>query len=465
VSALAFGGSLYVVAPGGRISRLALDTLAAQASTVDPAGPRSVAESGGKIFVADGQTLTTLNSKTLAPISSVALPGAVALAGGSGRPLVALQRHGGSGGQLCVVTRKSVSPCASLSFVPAGALVTRGGIVYVVDTAGGRVVPYRLGSGAPVAGTAIAVGPKPQGSPVEIRNKLYVAVDHGIVPIALGTGVVSKTIALERTPSALAIPQVGGRVFAPLFGSNKIAIVDVAKPTAAPVLQPAGKGPVAIVQTAGGLVVVDAGTGSVAKVDSATGALGTTVRVASLGSKQSAIQAGAPRITASGTVVTVKIPLIGGSLDPAELHVTGVGISGGKASVELWQGGIAARGGSRSDHGLSVGSKRGPGRLVVTVSARAGDFTKFAASLSDHGRSVVFTVTQAPPPVQTSTFTPTTSSPPPTTPTTSSPPPTTPTTTPTTPTTTPTTSSPPPTNTTTSTPPPTHTTTQTFTVG
>jgi tRNA A-37 threonylcarbamoyl transferase component Bud32 len=401
VSAVAFGGSLYVAGPGGSLTRLALGTLKPQAQETDPAGPRSVAESGGRIYVADGETLTTLNASTLAPLEAVALPGAVSLAGGNGRPLVALQKQAGGQGQVCVVGAQALSPCASLAFVPGGAMVSGPGQVYVVDPAGGEIVPFMIGAGALTAGTPIKVGPDPQGAPVVTHGSLYVIVKRGIAVVDLATGAVSRTIRLERTPAALAIPQVGAKVFATLFGSNAIVIIDATKPGAAPVAKPGGKGPVAIVQTAGGILVVTAGSGAVRQLDATTGALVTSTALPALGQRAQPVHAGAARIAASGTTVRVTIPLTGGSLDPSELRVTSAQIAGGQARVELWQGGIRSSGGAKSVDGVSVRAARAAGRLEVTVAARAGDFSKFAAALGGHGRSVVLNLTEKPKPVTT----------------------------------------------------------------
>src|SRR5262249_24463144 len=116
------GSSLLVATPAGAIARLASGSLAPQASTADPAGPRAVSESYQRAYVADGATIPPRRLKDLAPMDAATFPGGMGFAGGGRLALFALAKSG-SGGQLCRVPPQAVSPCVSLAFAPAGAAV------------------------------------------------------------------------------------------------------------------------------------------------------------------------------------------------------------------------------------------------------------------------------------------------------------------------------------------------------
>ena len=324
--------------------------------------------SGGKLYLADGQTLTTLKAKTLAPLSAAALSGGVALAAGGGN-VVAVLRSGGAAGQICVVGASALSPCSSLAFAPSGVAVD-GTTAYVVDTAGGNVVPYAIGSSL-TAGTPIPVGKKPHGNPVVAGASLFVAIVRGIAVVDTASAAVSTTVALPATPVALASPS-GARVFAALYSSNQVAIVKAANPAAAPTLVTVGKGPVALATASGAVYVANATAGTVTRLDAKTGALGSSSKLPSLTAKVLALNALAPKIVSSSGKVVVTVPIAGGSLPKSGLIVKSTAISAGSTSVELWQGGIKTAGGTKSGSGVAVRSTRLPGRVVVGLGATAG---------------------------------------------------------------------------------------------
>jgi hypothetical protein len=470
VSIASAGPSLLVAAPGGAIQRLAAGTLAGQARTSDPAGPRAVSQSYQRVFVTDGDTITSLRLKDLGPLDAVAFPGGMGFAGGGKDALFALAKTG-SGGQLCRVTPQAVSPCVSLPFAPAGAAVyaktpshTQ---VYVVDPSSGSVVPYLLGGGALSAGAKVGVGQKAHGSPVVIGSKLYVPVQRGIAVVDIPTGKLSTTVSLPATPMSL-VAGPNGKLFAALFSANKVAIVDPASPAKPPVLAAAGKGPIALTTANGGVYLVNAAAGTVVRLDPSTGAPAAVSRLAR--SAVVPIRVGAPRITSAGRTVTVTVPLNAGALPASGLVVKSTNISNGQASAQLWQGGIKTAGGTKSGSGVAVRTTPGPGRVNVGIGVKAGDFTKVVVKRRNGGHSVVFILTQkpAPPPVTTTTPQVTQTTPPATQttpPQTTTAPPVTHTTPPQTTTTAPpVTHTTPPQTTTHSTPPPPKTTTQTFTV-
>jgi hypothetical protein len=417
-----------------------------------------VSESYQRVYVADGDTITSLRLKDLAPMDAVGFPGGMGFAGGGRLALFALAKSG-SGGQLCRVTPQAVSPCTSLSFAPTGAAVYAKNPshtqIYVVDPSSGSVVPYLLGGGALKAGAPIGVGQKARGNPVVIGSKLYVPVQRGIAVVDIPTGKLTTTIPLSASPVSLAAG-AGGKLFAALFSANKVAVVDPASPTKPPVLVAAGKGPIALASAAGGVYLVNGAAGTVVRLDPATGAPGTTSRVKAVAAAP--IRVGPAKIASAGRTVTVTLPLSGGSLPASGLVVKSTKISSGSSAVQLWQGGIKTANGTKSGSGVAVKTTGGPGRVDVGLGVKAGNFTKIAVKRGAGGHSVVFTLTEKPaPPPPATTTTPTFTAPATTTPTNTAPATTTPTVTHSTPPPATTTHSSPP-------PPPPKTTTQTFTV-
>jgi hypothetical protein len=464
------GDSVVVASPGGAIERLSGATLKPQATTTDPAGPTSISQSYGRVFVTDSGTIATYKVSDLSPIDAVALPGAYALAGGGANlPLYAISRRGVDGGQLCAVTPQAVSPCVTLPFAPSGGGVQRisseKSVVYLTDRASASVIPYTATKSGLTAGTPIHLPQQPQGDPIAIHKKLYVPIRRGIAVVDTGTGKVTATIALPVSPLSL-VASPSGKVFAALFSTNQLAVVDPSKPAVAPVFVKVQKGPIALAASGGSLYVVNGATDSAQKINPDTLSVTGVSKLPSLGSNTPPITAQTPRIVANGRTVTVTLPLHGGTLPASGLVVSSTKISGGHSAATLWQGGIKTKSGTRSAHGVSVTTSSHPGRVDVVLHTRTGDFEKVVVARAGDGRAVSFTLTEpppAPPPTSTlatttpqtftqttttPTFTQTTSTPAPTS--TSTPPPTS-------------TSTPPPTST--STPPPTHTTTQTFTVG
>jgi hypothetical protein len=109
--------------------------------------------------------------------------------------------------------------------------------------------------------------------------------------------------------------------------------------------------------------------------------------------------------------VTLTLALAGGTLARDGLRVADRSIADGRGALELWQGAIRtdvrnARGG-----GVRVSVAPRTGRLVVGLTAGAGDFTAMSARLVRDGAAVEVVLTKpAPKPPPTTPTTPSTPS-------------------------------------------------------
>jgi serine/threonine protein kinase len=478
--------SLYVASPGGALARLS-PQLKQQALTTDPNGPRAIAVAQGKLYAVDGKTFDSFDARTLQQLSSVSLPGGSGLAGGVSNPLGVIQSRGKHSGTLCLLAPGSshLGPCEQLSFDPTGIGVEVGsGVFYVADGAAGTVVPYDSRGMKLRAEKPIRVGKSPAGGLTAHAGRLYVPIRGGVAVVDMARGKLSSTISLPASPTAAwIVPAAGGRLFAMLYGSDRIAVIDLADP-GKPALVTGIKGPVAAIgklRGVGQVYVVGAAGDTVATLDDRTGALIHSTNIDALGTRAAPIRVLTPKIAAAGLRVTVTIPFASGSLPDSGLSGPSGSIASGKATLELAQGGISSRAHAASGHGVTVSVSSSEGKLEVELGARAGDFADLSVAIGKGGKSVVITLTAVPatttttPPVTTTTPPVTTTTPPVTTttpPVTTTTPPATTTTPPVTTTTPPATTTTPPRTTTTVPVTTTHTTTTTrttttggFTVG
>jgi hypothetical protein len=165
------------------------------------------------------------------------------------------------------------------------------------------------------------------------------------------------------------------------------------------------------------------------RLDAVTGAPLGTAKVSALGGpKARKLVARSIAFRTHGRTVTATIRFAGGTFDHGTVAMRDAAIGDGKASLTLWQGGIATAVRSRAGSGITIGLAPAPGRLVVSVSAAAGTFENFRIRTGAGGRTLSILVTKVPPKqtttaVQTSTFHPTSTPvftppppPPPTTP-------------------------------------------------
>jgi serine/threonine protein kinase/DNA-binding beta-propeller fold protein YncE len=416
VSLVAPGSAVYASAPGGHVLLLSGNPLKVETSIKDPAGPQAVGFSGGLVYIADSKGLTGLRLTDLSPVQFFRFAGASGLATSRGGTLVAIRRTGAHDGQLCIVFRGRLRPCVDLQFAPSGVAVSHSDQIFVADREGGQIVYYSVEGGKLAVHPPIAVGPEPHGKLVELSGKLYVPIQRGVAVVDLQTLVKSGTIPLRATPTDISVVPSTGRLFAALYSKNRIAIIDTNAPNAAPRLVFTGRGPVAISRAAAAtpagsvLYVVNAGGQTISMLDQSTGRVLRTVKLAGLTSKINPVSVSPPSLSESSQAVTVSIPIAGGTLDPVSVAILDANISGGRASIAAWQGGILNHGGPpKTVGGLTVAIGHDAERALINLSAKAGAFTKLTVSPSPDGRSIKLTATKAvapsppppPPPVTT----------------------------------------------------------------
>ena len=216
------------------------------------------------------------------------------------------------------------------------------GRIVVANGTAGTIASYDA-EARPV-GAAIAVGKYPHGNTVEFSKRLYVPVDRGVAVVDIATRKVIRTIPLPGTPASIWIAPSTGRLFAPLYAQNKVAVVDTATPDKPPKLVATGPRPVAVSGSGSSIYVANADK-TIARLDPRTGKLLRSARQPALTASPAPVAVLAPVVNGNGKKVTVTIPLRGGTLDPTGLVVRNGSISDGAASLELWQGAIRSRAG------------------------------------------------------------------------------------------------------------------------
>ena len=231
------GKSVFVTDPNGNIVGLDPMTLARKTHLTDADNPRSLALSGGKAYVADSSAVTSYALPGLTPSSAARFDGAIGLAGGAGHVAV-IGSTGDKRGSICVIGGNKANPCAGTPFTPAGLGAGPDGTFYVADGGGGTVVPYaRSGAGLLAGGPiTLGAGSKPHGRLIVFRGKLYVPVSRGVAVVDIAGHRKSSTISLPTTPAAIWIVPHHGRLFAALYASNQVAMVDALVPGSKPEL-------------------------------------------------------------------------------------------------------------------------------------------------------------------------------------------------------------------------------------
>ena len=362
------------------------------ATATDPTGPVSVALAGGQAVVANSAGLTFYSAKTLAPVGAVGLAGASQVA--SDGVLTAAITNAQGGTQVCLVTLGTAAPCSPLAAAPTG-LGVAGSDIVVADGAGGSILPFSFASGLLQAGTPISVGAKPHGRIVTRNGLTYIPIDHGIAIADLSKGTLVGTIKTATTPADIAIAPGTGRLFAALPGSGGVAIADTAAPAEPVKAVATGSKPASVIteQSGGALVLND--DGSAVRLDPA-GALTGPAGSIPAGAPVTAITAGAPVFKTEDLVVRATIPLTGGKLDKGGFKVTDKAIADGRASFELWQGGITSAVKTKAGGGLTITVVTSPGRLQYRVTAAAKQFEKIA--ITQPNRQTVSIVATKPAP-------------------------------------------------------------------
>jgi hypothetical protein len=402
--ALAVDGTRIVLgSPAGRIVVLDAATLEPGRVRLDPADPRAALARRGAIWVGDDRTLTRYDAD-LRALAAVPFSRGVQLAAAPGGQLV-VSGASRTGGRLCVLGAEGPVGCIGLPFLPSG-LGADGEQVFAVDRDGSRVVAFAAGARGLARDGVLELEPRsaPHGTPASFRGRLYVAVERGIAVVDLASGRLERTIHLPTTPADLWVVPFNGRLFAPLFAQDRVAVLDLTAERPRPRLVPAGDGPVAVAgplsSAVGGdaVYVVGARDRTVLRLDALTGRQLDTARVAALSAKP--VEPLALRrvgVTRKGRVATVRLRLAGGRLEPAGLRRVDVGIADGGAVLELWQGGIRAVDRRGAGGGVTIRVVPRAGRLVVRVIAKPGEFERLKAARSADGQSVVLTLLAVPP--------------------------------------------------------------------
>ncbi|PWU21482.1 MAG: hypothetical protein C5B48_11265 [Candidatus Rokuibacteriota bacterium] len=410
------GNSLFVGDPRGRVIELAPASLAQRLVIADPAGPRSLAVGGDRLYLADGAAVTEYGASDLLPRHATRLQGSWTLAGGSGAPVVAAGALGGRRGRLCEVQLGAeLRPCIGLDFAPTGAGASSSSRLVVADRRTGTIVLFlRLGSRLAQLGAPIPVGADPHGTIWSFRDRLYVPVQGGIAVVDPASRRRVRTISLPTTPAASWVVPFGGLLFAALPATGQVAVVDTAFPNNAPLLIHAGGRPVAVMggtapEGVGESVFVLGARGAVTRLDPLTG---RRLGVGTVG----AVRVPPPRrlvlrklqVADQGDSVVLTLVLAGGHLPRRGLVFSDRTITDGRAALGLWQGGIstATTGGSYGPLSVRVG--RAPGRLAVSLRANRGIFRTLRV-VRVSGQAVVISLTRpsgapstviSPPPTQ-----------------------------------------------------------------
>jgi hypothetical protein len=377
------GPSLVLADPRGRIVQVDRASLEVRRVLRDPARPRGVAISGGRVYVADSDGVSARRVGTLAPIS-VRTPGsASALTTG---PLVAASRDG----RVCELGAGS-AVCGRVGFAPTG-LGASGKLVFAAGGSPGRVVVLRRSDGRFVPAGRVAVS-RPHGQLAFFRGRVYVPSQRGIAVVD-PRRLTATSIRFPVSPAAIWIAP-GGRLYAALPATGRVAIVDTAAPQRAPQVVRVGGGPVALAGAGNAVFVADR-SGRMTRIDA--GKLRGSARVLSAAGAPSRAVLGRVRERTAADTTTIVLTILGGRLDASGLVVRDGAIADGRAALELWQGAIGSAVTKRSFGDLAVRVDRLPGRLVVRLSAPAGAFAGFRARLTQSGVAVELRKAQAPSP-------------------------------------------------------------------
>ena len=257
------GPNLVLADPTGRIVQVDRASLAVRRVVRDPARPRAVAVSGGRVYVADGDGVALRRAATLAPISVRASSAAML----ASSPLVATGRDG----RVCEL-RAGSAICGRVGFAPTG-LGASGTLVFAAGGSPGRVVVLRRSGGKLVpAGRPVAVS-RPYGQLVAFRGRVYVPSRRGIAVVD-PRQLVASSIRLPVSPAAIWIAPTG-RLYAALPATGRVAILDRGRP---PRFVRVGGRPVAVAGTRATIFVADA-SGRITRIDAATGARRGSARV------------------------------------------------------------------------------------------------------------------------------------------------------------------------------------------
>ena len=254
----------------------------------------------------------------------------------------------GDTSQACLLAGGRLDPCVTVAFVASGVGISADGRrVYVLQQKPGRLLPFRVTGDGLAAEEPIEVKGAPRGELVAYGKSLYVPVERGLLVVNAESGV-SRVVALPTTPSAVWIA-ASGRAFAPLPAMNAVAVLDTAHISKPARMVKVGKQPFSVEPLRAGtgkpvVKVVNVGDRSLSTLDAATGALVRTRAVPALERvAPKPLVASRVSFRQAKRVVTARLAFAGGALHAGDVVAIERRIADGRASFEIWQGGISTR--------------------------------------------------------------------------------------------------------------------------
>jgi serine/threonine protein kinase len=386
ISLAAGGPALYVTAPAGRIQRLRLPSGAVAANAADPAGPRGLALSGGRLYAADGEGVAVFGAANLNLVGAAKVPGAtqvVALAGGQVAAL--------AGTQVCAGRGSGVF-CKPLPFAPSG-IGAAGTTLLVAQAERNRVVPIELKDGRLATGDPVDVGARPHGPIASTGDTFYVPVKRGVDVVGGSPLTRQRTIALPVTPAQVLV--VGDVLYASLPAQHRVAIVPTTG-TGTPTYVAVNGRPFALASANGAVYVADDVSQTVTRLVG-TKRAGKPVPVTVLrgAALKPAVVSGVTfRQSGDRLVATVRVS--GGALDRNGLVAPDNRIADGKGGFTLRQRGIRPGFSRQASGGLTVRASKAGDDVKVALAASSGAFIASSTKLAPDGRSVTVTLTRKP---------------------------------------------------------------------
>jgi serine/threonine protein kinase len=256
------GPDVFLADPAGRVHRLGAASLREKAS--GPAHPAAIVASGGAAFAAESRSLAVLRSGSTT--TSDMRDTVVALAGGEDSPVVVATTR-----RVCLIGENgSLAPCGDIGFRAAGLGSSPTGLVFAADR-DGTIAVYNPQKGRLAYGRTAAVNlSKPHGTLVSSRGRLYVPVERGVAVVDPLDRKLLRVIHLPVTPAAIWVGRFSGRLFAALYATDQLALVDTTHDVAAQLLSGYSR-PVAVWGSGGTAYVYSAGDRSLCRLDALTG--------------------------------------------------------------------------------------------------------------------------------------------------------------------------------------------------
>ena len=264
-SALAVSGSsVYLADPRGRIVELAGASLRRQAVVKDT-GPLTVVAARGRAYVGDDAGLKQIGPSGV--VGNTAMSGIVAAAGDDDSPLVVATAR-----RLCEIGPEGRrGPCGDIGFRAVALGSSPTGAIFAADEHGAVAVYSLRGDRLVYSATAALNLPRPHGTLVSSRGRLYVPIERGVAVVDPLNRRLLRVIHLPVTPSAIWVGRFSGQLFAALYAQDRLAIVDTLR-DAAPRLLPGYSRPVAVWGSEGDAYVYGAGDRTLCRLDALTGA-------------------------------------------------------------------------------------------------------------------------------------------------------------------------------------------------